>query len=85
MKRLYPSDLTDEQWDILLPLLPPAKPGGRPALVGLVMPVETLADSVQILPQMDAGRNVGRSPRGTASQRSTVRGQKPDPQRSDHR
>lgn len=26
----YPSDLTDEQWAILEPLLPLAKPGGRP-------------------------------------------------------
>ena len=26
----YPSDLTDEQWAILEPLIPPAKPGGRP-------------------------------------------------------
>ncbi len=26
----YPTDLTDEQWKILQPLIPPAKPGGRP-------------------------------------------------------
>ena len=26
----YPTDLTDEQWEILQPLIPPAKPGGRP-------------------------------------------------------
>ena len=26
----YPTDLTDEQWQILQPLIPPAKPGGRP-------------------------------------------------------
>ena len=26
----YTSDLTDEEWQILEPLLPPAKPGGRP-------------------------------------------------------
>ncbi len=25
----YPSDLTDAQWQILAPLIPPAKPGGR--------------------------------------------------------
>src|SRR6516165_9737269 len=31
MKRKpYPSDLTDEQWAILEPMLPPAKPGGHP-------------------------------------------------------
>jgi putative transposase len=26
----YPSDLTDQEWTILEPLIPPAKPGGRP-------------------------------------------------------
>ncbi len=26
----YPSDLTDQEWAILEPLIPPAKPGGRP-------------------------------------------------------
>ena len=26
----YPSDLTDEQWGLIEPLIPPAKPGGRP-------------------------------------------------------
>ena len=26
----YPSDLTDSEWSILAPFLPPAKPGGRP-------------------------------------------------------
>ena len=26
----YPSDLTDRQWRRLEPLIPPAKPGGRP-------------------------------------------------------
>jgi putative transposase len=27
---LYPSDLSDQEWEILAPLIPPAKPGGRP-------------------------------------------------------
>src|SRR3712207_4180198 len=26
----YPTDLTDAQWAVLRPLVPPAKPGGRP-------------------------------------------------------
>ena len=26
----YPSDLTDEEWKLLAPLIPAAKPGGRP-------------------------------------------------------
>jgi putative transposase len=29
-RRAYPSDLTDAEWAILAPLVPPAKPGGRP-------------------------------------------------------
>jgi putative transposase len=28
--RLYPTDLSDAEWTILEPLIPPAKPGGRP-------------------------------------------------------
>ncbi len=31
----YPSDLSDREWAILLPLLPPPKPGGRPRSVDL--------------------------------------------------
>ena len=31
MKRpVYPSDLDDKEWQLLEPLLPPPKPGGRP-------------------------------------------------------
>lgn len=33
MKSSYPTDLSDEQWDLLLALLPGAKPGGRPRSV----------------------------------------------------
>ena len=29
-RRRYPTDLTDAQWAILEPLVPPPKPGGRP-------------------------------------------------------
>jgi len=29
----YPSDVTDEEWRILEPLIPPPKPGGRPRAV----------------------------------------------------
>ena len=28
-RRTYPSDLTDAQWALLAPLIPPAEPGGR--------------------------------------------------------
>ncbi len=34
-RKRYPSDLTDEQWTLLEPLIPPAKPGGRPRSVDL--------------------------------------------------
>ena len=34
-RRPYPSDLTDEQWEVLFPALPPAKLGGRPRTVNL--------------------------------------------------
>ena len=29
-RQRYPSDLTDAEWERLAPLIPPAKPGGRP-------------------------------------------------------
>jgi len=29
-ERTYPSNLTNEQWKLIEPLLPPVKPGGRP-------------------------------------------------------
>lgn len=32
---VYPSDLTDTEWAVLSPLLPPARPGGRPRSVDL--------------------------------------------------
>jgi len=34
-RRAYPSDLSDREWAILAPLLPAAKPGGRPRSVDL--------------------------------------------------
>ena len=30
-RELYPSDLTDEQWETIAELIPKPKPGGRPA------------------------------------------------------
>jgi len=30
MASLYPTDLPDEQWALIEPMIPPAKPGGRP-------------------------------------------------------
>jgi putative transposase len=34
-RKPYPSDLTDEQWAILEPLIPAARPGGRPRAVDI--------------------------------------------------
>jgi len=31
----YPSDLTDEQWSLIQPHIPPEKPGGRPRSVNM--------------------------------------------------
>jgi putative transposase len=42
MRKPYPSDLTDEQWAALKPLIPPAKPGGRPREVDMREVVNTL-------------------------------------------
>lgn len=32
-RKHYPTDLTDDQWELVRPLLPEAKPGGRPRSV----------------------------------------------------
>jgi transposase len=34
-RKPYPSDLNDAQWQILEPLISPAKPGGRPREVDI--------------------------------------------------
>ena len=34
-RKPYLTDLTDDQWQILQPLIPPAKPGGRPRAVDM--------------------------------------------------
>ena len=34
-RKPYPSDLTDEQWDLIEELIPSAKPGGRPREVSM--------------------------------------------------
>jgi putative transposase len=38
----YPSDLTDAQWQHLVPLIPPAKPGGRPRVVDIRAVVDAI-------------------------------------------
>jgi putative transposase len=42
MRKPYPSDLTDDQWAVLQPLIPPAKPGGAPRTVDLREVLNTL-------------------------------------------
>jgi putative transposase len=42
MRKLYRSDLTDQQWDLIEELLPAAKSGGRPRQVDLREVVNTL-------------------------------------------
>ncbi len=42
MRKRYPSDLTDAQWEALQPLVPPAKPGGRPRTVDMREVLNTL-------------------------------------------
>jgi len=42
MQQRYPTDLTDQQWTLIEPLLPPAKHGGRPRTVDLRRILDTL-------------------------------------------
>jgi len=42
MRKPYKTDLTDEQWKIVKPLIPPAKPGGRPRDVDMREVLNTL-------------------------------------------
>lgn len=42
MRESYPSDLTDEQWALLEPLIPSAKKGGRPRKVSMREVINTL-------------------------------------------
>jgi putative transposase len=42
MRKPYKTDLTDAQWKLIKPLLPPAKPGGRPRAVDLREVLNTL-------------------------------------------
>ena len=54
-RKPYPTDLTDEQWQLIEPLLPPAKPGGRPRKTNLreVLNALVLSESFG-LPMADA-------------------------------
>ena len=42
LRKTYPTDLTDAQWAILAPLVPPSKHGGRPRSVSIREVVNTI-------------------------------------------
>lgn len=42
MERRYPTDLTDGQWALVEPLLPPAQRGGRPRVADLRLVLDTI-------------------------------------------
>src|SRR3954464_8586369 len=42
MDQAYPTDLTDEQWAAVEPLLPPARHGGRPRTADLRLVLNTI-------------------------------------------
>lgn len=44
----YPSDVTDAEWHVVAPLLPAAKPGGRPQSVDLRRIINGLFSLVRI-------------------------------------
>jgi putative transposase len=41
-RKPYLTDLTDDQWNSLQPLIPPAKPGGRPRAVAMREIINTI-------------------------------------------
>ena len=41
--QVYPSDLTDAQWEVLAPLVPPPKAGGRPRRVDMRQVLNAIA------------------------------------------
>jgi putative transposase len=65
VRKGYKSDLTDEQWAAIEPLLPSAKPGGRPREVDLRQVVNTLFYQARTGCQWDYLPN-DLSPKGTA-------------------
>src|SRR5271165_3656370 len=42
MRKPYRTDLTDAQWKLIKPLIPPARPGGRPREVNMREVLNTL-------------------------------------------
>ncbi len=42
MSQTYPSDLTDAQWELIEPLVPPDRSGGRPRQVNIRRVVDAI-------------------------------------------
>jgi len=42
MNKVYPTDVTDEQWALIEPLIPPAKHGGSPRTVNMRLVINTI-------------------------------------------
>jgi transposase len=48
-RRRYPSDLTDPQWTLLVPHIPPAKAGGRPRTTDIMqLNIKATQDTVDL-------------------------------------
>ena len=57
--QLYPTDLTDRQWDCIKELIPPAKPGGHPRTLDMRAVVNAILYlTVTWLPMADAAAGV---------------------------
>ena len=47
MPQRYPTDLTDPEWTLLLPLIPAAQPGGRPRTTDMREVVNAILSSLR--------------------------------------
>ena len=78
--KIYPSDLTDGQWAILEPLIPPEIGGGRHRATWLLVADVTqglpaLPNGVRVLPQLATRRNHRKDPQHIAGRGTTATGQ----------
>jgi len=71
----YPSDLTDEEWQIIEPLVPAVESGGRPAEHGRREIVNAVVeDGLYLFSQLATGRNLATYSRQFAPQGAKSRG-----------